>query len=36
MTSTIGEMYNKGVSPQDALNASQKIVEEAAKEYLNK
>ena len=33
MTSAIGEMYNKGVAPQDALNASQKIVEAAAQEF---
>jgi multiple sugar transport system substrate-binding protein len=36
MTSAIGDMYNKGVAPKDALDAAQKIVEQAAQEYLKK
>ena len=36
MTSAIGQMYNNGVSPKDALDAAQKIVEEAAKDYIKK
>ena len=34
MTSAIGEMYNNGAAPKDALDAAQKIVEEAAKDYI--
>lgn len=34
MTSAIGEMYNNGTPPQQALDAAQKIVEEAAKDYI--
>jgi multiple sugar transport system substrate-binding protein len=36
MTSAIGEMYNKGTAPKDALDAAQKIVEDAAKDYIKK
>jgi multiple sugar transport system substrate-binding protein len=36
MTSAIGDMYNKGVAPKDALDAAQKIVEEAAADYIKK
>jgi multiple sugar transport system substrate-binding protein len=36
MTTAIGEMYNNGVAPQAALDAAQKVVEEAAAEYIKK
>jgi multiple sugar transport system substrate-binding protein len=34
MTSAIGDMYNKGAAPQEALDAAQKIVEQDAKDYV--
>jgi len=34
ITSAIGEMYNKGTAPQEALDAAQSIVEEAAQSYI--
>ena len=34
MTSAIGEMYNKGVAPQEAMDAAQKIIETDAKDYI--
>jgi multiple sugar transport system substrate-binding protein len=36
MTSAIGDMYNKGVAPKDALDAAQKIIETAAASYIKK
>lgn len=34
LTAAVGRMYNEGVSAQEALDATQEIVEEAAAEYL--
>jgi multiple sugar transport system substrate-binding protein len=36
MTSAIGDMYNKGVAPKDALDAAQQIVVTAAADYIKK
>ena len=36
MTSAIGDMYNKGVAPKDALDAAQAIVVAAAADYIKK
>jgi multiple sugar transport system substrate-binding protein len=36
MTSAIGDMYNNGVAPKDALDAAQKIIETAAASYIKK